>query len=178
MNNFRLYAVMLIVLLALTSGLVLAQDAPDFNSPDPFMDPPTVPLNACAADDAELQACDMMATQPEDIVGVWALYFGAAPAFIRYNADGTWVIADTAEHTAGAPIEGFPSGTYSFDADGVFNSAAPEVLQVAGCEDNRYILHVIKMGDQPVALNHVVLEDCFAPRRTDWAYTMLWVSAE
>jgi hypothetical protein len=178
MKAFRLHTVLLIVVLVCSFGLTLAQDAPDFNSPGPFMDPPTVPLHACEADDAELQACDMMATQPEDIVGVWALYFGAAPAFIRYNADGTWVIADTAENTAGAPVEGFPSGTYSFDENGVFNSAAPEVLQVAGCENNRYILHVIKVGEQPIALNHVVLEDCFAPRRTDWAYSMLWVSGE
>jgi hypothetical protein len=178
MKLYRLSAVMMIVLLCLTAGLVLAQDAPDFNSPDPFFDPPTVPLNACAVDNAELQACDVIASQSEDIMGVWTVYWMAEPAFIRYNADGTWVIADTAENTAGAPVEGFPSGTYSFDADGVFTSASPKVLEIAGCEDDRYVLHVIKVGEQPVALNHVVLEDCFAPRRTDWAYAMLWVSAE
>jgi hypothetical protein len=178
MKLFRLRTILMIVLLVFTSGLALAQDAPVFNSPDPFMDPPIAPLNECGVDSSELQACDMFATQPEDIVGVWSLYFGAAPAFIRYNADGTWVIADTAENTAGAPVEGFPSGTYSFDADGVFTSASPEVLEIAGCEDDRYVLHVIKVGENPVALNHVVLEDCFAPRRTDWAYAMLWVSSE
>lgn len=178
MNIYRLRAVMIIVLLCLATGVVLAQDDPVLNSPGPAFDPPTVPLHACAVDDAELQACDVIATQPDDIVGVWMVYFNAEPSFIRYNADGTWVIADTAENTAGAPVEGFPSGTYSFDADGVFTSASPEVLEIAGCEDDRYVLHVIKVGEQPVALNHVVLEDCFAPRRTDWAYAMLWVSAE
>jgi len=180
MKLFRLSTMLMIVLLCLTSGLVLAQDAPDFTSPDPFFDPPTVALHACSVDDAELQACDMIATQPEDIVGVWTVYFNAAPAFIRYTADGTWVIADTAENTA-APVEGFPSGTYSFDADGVFTSLDPNTpvdIMPEECRAGNYVLHIIKVGEQPVALNHVVLEDCFAPRRTDWAYAMLWVSAE
>jgi hypothetical protein len=178
MKLLRLGTILTIFLLAFTSGLVLAQDDPILVSPDPAFDPPIAPLHACAVDDTELQACDMIATQPEDIIGVWTLYFNAEAAFIRYNADGTWVIADTVEHTAGAPIEGFPYGIYSFDADGMFTNSSPDIGLPEECVGGQYILHVIKVGDQPVALNHAVRDDCFAPRRTDWAYSMLWVGAE
>jgi hypothetical protein len=173
MKLYRFYVVMIIVLLSLTSGLVLAQDVP-------AMAPPTVPLNACAEDDSVIQACDVIATQPEDIAGIWTIYFGAEPAFIRYNLDGTWVIADTAENTASALVAGYASGIYSFDDEGLFSSSSPELDPPLpeGCEVGQYILHVIKVGEQPVALNHAVREDCFGPRRTDWAYTLLWVSAE
>ncbi|MBC7812149.1 MAG: hypothetical protein H7175_13425 [Burkholderiales bacterium] len=54
----------------------------------------------------------------------------------------------------------------------------PVSIMPEECRAGNYVLHVIKVGDQPVALNHAVREDCFSPRRTDWAYTMLWVSGE
>ncbi|MEO8395756.1 MAG: hypothetical protein ABI700_22365, partial [Chloroflexota bacterium] len=53
------------------------------------------------------------------------------------------------------------------------------------CATVHYILRVIEVGAQPVALNHgvsvapdgVIEEDCFAPRRLDWSYTMLRVGS-
>jgi len=41
-----------------------------------------------------------------------------------------------------------------------------------------YLVHVIMVGGQPVALNLALVEDCFAPRQSDYGYTMLWVSGE
>src|SRR4030095_14581078 len=65
--------------------------------------------------------CDLIATKAEDIVGVWKQYLGGprfnAPdgmAYIRYNTDGTYVIADSIENTA-KPYGDYPSGTYQFD---------------------------------------------------------------
>jgi hypothetical protein len=172
MKHF-LRAALLICLLCLASGLVLAQDIP---TPPP----PIVPLVACA-DAVETTPCDMLATQPEDILGVWSVYFNAEPAFIRYNADGTWVIGDTVESTAASSVEGYPSGTYSFDEDGLFTSFDPNTpaeLMPEECRGGHYQLRVIKVGGQPVALNHAVRDDCFAPRRTDWGYTMLWAGTD
>ena len=107
------------------------------------------------------------------------MYFNAAPAFIRYNVDGTWLIADTVEHTNAVSVEGYPYGTFSFDEEGVFISVDPNTpveIMPDECREGRYLLRVIKVGGQPAALNKAVLDDCFAPRRTDWAYTMLWAS--
>lgn len=174
MRKYTISAVLMIVLLGLVSGLVLAQE-------NPPMEPPTQPLIACptiAPEDAEQHPCDLLATKAEDIVGVWTVYFNAGPAFIRYNADGTWLIADTVEHTNAASAEGYPFGTFSFDENGVFTSLDPNTpvqIMPDECRAGRYLLRVIKVGDQPVALNKAVLDDCFAPRRTDWAYTLLWV---
>jgi hypothetical protein len=174
MKLFRLRAVIMFVLLCITASVILGQDNP--------AKPPTKPLVSCesvAMD--ETHPCDMMATRPEDIVGVWAVYFAAEPAFIRFNADGTWLIADTVEHTNAASAEGYPNGTFSFDKDGVFTTLDPNTpvsIMPEECRAGHYVLRVIKVSGKPVALNHVMLEDCFVPRRTDWAYTMLWVSSD
>ena len=170
MNRIRLFGVTIMILLCLTSVLVFAQDAP--------MNPPNQPLVPCpekVTTDTKVKSCDMLATKPEDIVGIWTVYFNAEPAFIRYNADGTWLIADTAAHTDAASVKGYPSGTYSFDDKGVFTSLDTTLPE--GCTAGHYLLRVIKVVGQPVALNHAVLDDCFVPRRTDWAYTLLWVSS-
>lgn len=172
MKLYRICCAMIIVSLCLTSGVILAQEDP--------IKPPTLPLVPCTdkkVDDGHLYACDMFATKPEDIVGVWTVYFNSMPAFIRYNVDGTWVMANTAARTDAATVAGYPSGTFRFD-EGVFTSLATITAAPLpeGCTAGRYLLRVIKVGDQPVALNHTLVEDCFVPRRTDWAYTMLWVS--
>src|SRR5215213_155753 len=65
--------------------------------------------------------CDMIATKPEDIAGVWKQYFldpfFKAPggvAYIRFNADGTFNLGDSIENTA-KPSQGYPSGTVTFE---------------------------------------------------------------
>src|SRR5687768_10954365 len=101
MKNYRLQAVMLIVLLCLTTGLVFAQDATveptTATSLPPDMETALVPCG-----DGVTGACDLIATSMEDVVGVWAQYLLFPPdntrgskAYIRYNADGTLVMADS-----------------------------------------------------------------------------------
>jgi hypothetical protein len=180
MKFYRLWSVIVIVLLCLTSGLVLAQDAPA--APEPVSDfaPPTEALMPCPAEVTAATVCDVMATQPEDIVGVWSLYFQSKPAFIRFNLDGTWVLGNSLESTSDLN-SAYASGPYSFDDEGVFTSVftgAPLDIVPQECQAGRYMLRVLKVGGEPVALNHMVIADCFVNRETDWRYTMMRVSGE
>lgn len=180
MKFTRLFSVMTMVLLCLTSGLVLAQDDSATQEPVSDFAPPTEALMPCPAEVTPATVCDMIATKPEDIVGVWSLYFQSHPAFIRYTLDGTWVLGNSLESTSDLG-SAYASGPYSFDDKGVFTSFLTDTpLDVVPqeCQAGRYILRVIKVGGQPVALNHAVINDCFVNRETDWRYTMLWVSGE
>lgn len=178
MQNY-LRALLLVGLICLVTGIAMAQDEPPpiIESVPPFY-LPALTMNPCIDDSEATEICDMVATTLEDIAGTWHVYFQAEPRFIRFNADGTWLIADTVEHTEAVSVEGFPFGTYSFDEDGAFNHTdlSPGSFPDQCATHSRYVIHVIRMGEEPVALNFVPLEDCFAPRRTDWAYTMLRVS--
>ena len=180
MRIYRFYTIMIIVLLGLASSLVFAQDAPATQEPVSDFALPTEALMPCPVEVTAATICDVIATQPEDIVGVWSLYFQSQPAFIRYTLDGTWVLGNSLESTSDL-ASAYASGPYSFDDEGVFTSVftgAPLSVVPQECQAGRYILRVIKVGGQPVALNHVVIEDCFVNRETDWRYTMLRVSAE
>ena len=75
----------------------------------------------------------------------------------------------------------YAGGTYSFDDKGIFTLVSPGIpldIVPQECQAGHYILRVIKVGGQPVALNHAVVKDCFVNRETDWRYTMLWVGSE
>jgi hypothetical protein len=188
MKNSRWSILILLVLVCLATGIASAQDATSeapppnlvIQVPAPFYTSPVSPMNACSDTTKATEICDLMATSPKDIVGIWTIYFQAQPAFIQFKADGTWLIAGTAQDTNAATIKKFPYGTYSFDENGLFNSAdlSPDATVAQECVNDRYLLHVIKMGTQPLALNRVVIDDCFAPRWADWAFTGLWVGSE
>jgi hypothetical protein len=156
------------------------QAAPARQEPISDFAPPTAALVPCPVAVTAATVCDVIATQPEDIVGVWSLYFQSQPAFIRFNLDGTWVLGNSLESTSDLNSAS-ASGPYSFDDAGVFTSVSPGIpvdIVPEECQAGRYILRVVNVGGEPVALNHMVIEDCFVNRRTDWAYTMLRVSAE
>jgi hypothetical protein len=180
MKLFRLSTILMIVLLSLALVSVMAQDASATEEPVSDFAPPTQALMPCPAVETETTVCDMIAVQPEDIVGVWSLYFQSQPAFIRFNLDGTWVLGNSIESTSDL-ASASASGPYSFDDAGVFTTVyteAPLDVVPEECQAGRYILRVIKVGGEPVALNHMVIEDCFVNRETDWRYTMLRVSVE
>ena len=180
MKFYRLFSVLIVGLLCLTSGMVLAQDASATEEPVSDFAPPSEALVPCTAEVTAATVCDVIATQAEDIVGVWSLYFQSQPAFIRFNMDGTWVLGNSLEATSDLN-SAYASGPYSFDDEGVFTSvftAAPLDIVPEECQAGRYILRVLKVGGQPVALNHMVIADCFVNRETDWRYTMLRVSTE
>jgi hypothetical protein len=180
MKQIRLYGVLIIVLLSLASVSVMAQDVSGTQEPVSSFAPPAEALMPCPMEVTAATVCDVIATQQEDIVGVWSLYFQSQPAFIRFNMDGTWVLGNSLESTSDL-ASAYASGPYSFDDEGVFTSVftgAPLDVVPQECQAGRYILRLIKVGGQPVALNHMVIEDCFVNRETDWAYAMLWVSGE
>ena len=177
MNRIRLFAVTIVVLICLASVLVFAQDAPATQEPVSSFPLPTKALMPCPAKVTAATICDVIATQPEDIVGVWSLYFQSEPAFIRFNRDGTWVLSNSLEGTS-LIASASASGPYSFDDKGVFTSVftgAPLSVVPQECQAGHYLLRLIKVGGQPVALNHALIKDCFVNRQTDWGYTMLWV---
>jgi hypothetical protein len=171
MKNYRLYVGVIAVLLVLFAVQVFAQE--------PAFPPPTRALVPCEPDMTEPIPCDMIVTQAEDILGVWAVYFNGEPAYIRFNADGTFWTSGDADIDMEDPD--YPAADYTIDETGVFTTSflpVPEIPGYEGREDcisGRYLARVIKMGDQPIALNISVLGDCFDPRRTDYAYAMVWV---
>lgn len=130
----------------------------------------------------EAYACDVIATSPDDIVGIWKQYLGnpnlAAPmgmGYIQYMSDGRYFIADTTANTADV-YENYPFGTITFEDTvatiGVESQVPPE------CATGDYYLRVIKLGDQPVALTYTIVDDACLPRRGDLGEALIWVAAE
>jgi hypothetical protein len=178
MKRIRLYTVLIIALLSLASVLVMAQEETEepINALPLSMETALVPCG-----EGVTGACDMIATSAEDIVGVWKQYLGNprfnAPngmAYIRFNIDGTYVIADTIDHTAQA-YEAYPSGTFRFDeGEYIVNPAAgapPPCDQAA-----HYQLRVLKYGDQPVALRFVPINELCPGRLQDHLQASVWVA--
>src|SRR3954470_1033975 len=105
MKLFRLSTILIIVLLCLGAGLVLAQDATVEPTPVATLAPDLeTALVPCG--DGVTGACDQIASSMKDVVGVWAQYLinpaNTSPdsrVYIRFNADGTFVIADTIDNT-------------------------------------------------------------------------------
>ncbi|MEO8606291.1 MAG: hypothetical protein ABI690_00290 [Chloroflexota bacterium] len=183
MKLYRLQIVMMIVLIGLVSGLVFAKDpTPDVASAttlNPNMENVLVPCEA-----GVVKPCDMIATKPEDIAGVWKQYlqgeFFSAPgeaAYIRFNADGTFNIADSIEDSA-KPFKNYPTGTFKFDGQ---NWSTPVVLNdnvPAPCvlDTDAYQARVTMYGDQPVALRFVFISDGCAGRASDFTQSLVWVA--
>jgi hypothetical protein len=178
-KQIRLYGVLMIALLGFVSVVVMAQD----DAPDAFVTelPADMETALVPCGDGVTGPCDMIATSAEDVVGVWAQYLIFPPgntrgsiAYIRFNADGTFVVADSIENTA-QPFEGMPSGTYRFeDAQLIFDPilSAPEPCNGAGIFQAR----VLKYGDVPVALRYVPISDACTFRLQDLSQAAVWVA--
>lgn len=162
----RLLVVTLVPLLAVASSQAPA--------------PSTDPLVPCVADTAG--PCVVVASQISDIVGVWKQYFGApipatpdGMAYIRYQEDGSYALADSPENT-GAPYDTFPYGTVSFDGNIMTITVAEPPPDFPGCESGTYVVRVFKLGGQPVALHYTPVDDACAPRVGDLAQPLVWVA--
>ena len=180
MKIYRLNTIIMIVLLCFASGLVFAQDA----TPEPAASTPLPPemateLVPCAT--GVTGPCDLIATKPEDIAGVWKQYligpvFNApgGMAYIRFNTDGTLNLADSVEHSA-KPETSYASGTFSFEGQVVTYGAivgAPPPCNTPP----QYQLRVLKYGDQPVALRYVAISDPCTDRLRDVSQALIWVA--
>jgi hypothetical protein len=153
-------------------------------TPEPIAEatlPPSMANSLVPCTVASTGPCDLIATSAEDIAGVWRQYVGnprinalGGMAYIRYNADGTFVIADSIENTA-QPLEGYPAGTFSFEgAEFIIGPAAgtPPPCDVPP----HYQLRVLQYGDQPVALRYVPIHDDCPARSEDLIQAGIWVA--
>lgn len=180
MKQYRLLSVMIIILLCVTAVLVFAQDATSEQTASVVL-PPSMDYALVPCGDGVTGPCDMIATKAEDIAGVWKQYLGNprfnAPGgmgYIRYNADGTFVWADSIENTA-QPNKGYPAGTFSFD--GAEFIIGPAVGTPPPCDTPpHYQLRVLKYGDKPVALRAVKISDDCPSRAQDLTQAGIWVA--
>src|SRR5690606_16097658 len=121
------------------------------------------PLVECAA--GATVPCVEIASQVSDIVGVWKQYFGspipATPdgrASIRDPPVRSFVLADSVENTA-APYDVFPYGTVSFDGDLMTIVVADPPPAFPECAVGTYQVRVIRVGDLPVSLHYIPVDD-------------------
>ena len=136
------------------------------------------PLVACET--GKDVACVVLATRPADIAGVWKQYLGnpalGAPggmAYIRYNADGSYVIADTPENTR-APFKNWPRGTVSFDGARMTVTVAGDQI-APECRTGDLEARVIRLGDRPVGLSYKPIDDKCAGRQADLGLVLPYV---
>jgi hypothetical protein len=156
----------------------------ELTPPPADAEPIALPLIPCPDEDGAEEAvypCDIIATSPEDVAGVWKQYVGN-PAFgavggmgyVRYSDDGSFLLADSVENTA-APSETFPFGT--FETDGPALTFTVESQVPPECRTATYFMRVIRVGDQPVAMvPFAVSDDCVRRRDGDLAEALIWVA--
>lgn len=161
--------------LALTTlvllGIVAAQP--------PQAQPPRPPLVACEA--GKNVPCVVLATSPADIAGVWKQYQNN-PAFapqggmgyIRYNPDGSFALGVTPEGTR-TPTAPFPSGTFRFEGSRMILEVKGFPPEMPECARAVYEVRVLRMGDQPVALSFIPVEDTCKPRLSDLSQAVIFI---
>ena len=170
----------MMLVLCLTSILVYAQDSTQ-EPVDPAALPPEMLTELVPCTDGATGPCDLIATKVEDIVGVWKQYllapFFNAPsgmAYVRINADGTFNLADSIEHSA-KPETSYASGTFTFDGQELTYGAV--VGAPPPCDTPpRYQMRILKYGDKPVALRQVVISDPCIGRTVDVSQALIWVA--
>lgn len=140
--------------------------------------PPLVPCESAPVG----APCSQVATSAADLVGVWQQFMwnprlatNGGVGYIRYQADGTYYLADTVEHTA-APYANFPYGKVTFAGDTmtiVVDSETP----LAECgRPSLYRVHVLRAGETPVALWYQPIDDTCAGRVADLSQPFIWVA--
>jgi hypothetical protein len=180
MKRSRLFGVMTVILLCLTFVLVSAQDVTQEPMAAAAL-PPEMATSLVPCADGVAGPCDLIATKAEDIAGVWKQYllapFFNAPggmAYIRFNADGTFNLADSIENSA-KPDTSYASGTFKFDGQVVTYGAV--VGAPPPCDTPpQYQLRVLMYGDKPVALRYVAISDPCVGRLLDMSQAMVWVA--
>ena len=138
------------------------------------------PLVPCEAGSQGL--CVMRATRSADIVGVWkgslgnpALPASGGVAYVRYNADGTYALADTIVNTA-SPHPPYPSGTVVFQGIIMTIAEVPAPIGSPECASGSYVASVYRFGDTPVALLYTPIKDDCAGRKAGFMRPQMWVA--
>ncbi|WP_168734859.1 hypothetical protein [Deinococcus sp. KSM4-11] len=136
-------------------------------------------LVACEA--GQDRPCVVLASQASDITGVWKQYQhnpAFAPSnsmgFIRYAADGTFVLSSTVAGTA-QPAAPFPHGTYSFSGSRLTMNVQGVPPSMPECALAVYEVRVLRLGSRPVALQYTPVQDTCKPRLADLSYDLPYV---
>lgn len=140
---------------------------------------PRPPLVACES--GKNVPCAVLATKTADMAGVWKQY-QSNPAFaplggmgyVRYNADGTFALADAPENTT-APYKTFPHGTFAFEGNRMTLNVMGVPPSMPECARGVFEVRVIRLGDQPVGMSFTPLEDTCKPRLADTAQVQLYI---
>jgi len=140
---------------------------------------PKPPLVACTAGKAA--PCVVLATQTADMAGIWKQY-QSNPAFaplggmgfIRYNADGTFALADAPENTA-APYKTFPHGTFSFEGTRMTLNVQGVPPNMPECARGIFEVRVLRLGEQLVGMSFTPVEETCKARLADTAQVQLYV---
>ena len=141
---------------------------------------PLVPCPDASTASESASPCVTIATSARRPVGIWKTYVLANPAFqssdgmgyIRFSANGKFFIADTPEDTAGVHAN-YPYGTFTM-ADGqlTFNVESPTP---PGCDTGVWQVRKLQLGDYPVALSFIPINDQCAPRQANLSQPAIWV---
>jgi hypothetical protein len=103
-----------------------------------------------------------MATRVDDLVGIWTARYQGKPAYMQYNADGTYTLAESVANLSSKP---FVSGKFWFEGS-TFH------VRDDGCEvEGTYQILLIKENNAPT-LKFQGVKDLCAERSKDLRYTM------
>ena len=120
--------------------------------------------DACQA--ALVASGEFIASQVEDIVGIWETRFLGAVAYMQYEADGTFKVVNSLEDLEKGIVR--ISGTFWFEGN---------VLHVAdNYGEGTYEVTVQKEDDTPVRLDFVEIDDPNSNRAADLTAGMTWVA--
>ena len=141
---------------------------------------PRPPLVTC--DPGKNVPCVVLASKTSDMAGIWKQYI-SNPAFVpsggmgfsRFNVDGTFVLADTADHTA-APYKNFPHGTFSFDGNRMTINVQNVLATMPECARGTSEVRVIHLGDQPVGMIFTPIEDTCKGRLSDSGQIQVYIA--
>ena len=132
----------------------------------PTATPTTLPPTATSTPrpTATLAPSEVIASQAEDVVGVWKSRYQGVVAYMHFKPDGRFRLSLTVEET-----NAYIRGRFWFEGT-VFH------LDDDKCDDpGAYEVWLLKKGDKPIRLTFVKIQDTCLERARDWRTPVLWV---
>jgi len=180
-NRLRIVVIAIVLVVWGSVSLTQAQGTPVPKPIDQSSLSPLVPCPDAGADGQETKPCVSIVTNLTDLTGIWKTYVLANPAFassdgmgyIRFNADGTFFIADTPENTVSVH-QNFPYGTITVVDNKLTFTVTEKTLP--GCSTGVWQARIVRLGNQPIALSFIPLDDQCAPRKANLSQPAIWVA--
>jgi hypothetical protein len=106
----------------------------------------------------------VIASQVEDVAGVWKSRFLGAVAYMHFKPDATFRLDESVEET-----NAYITGRFWFEGTAFH-------VDDNGCDDpGTYQVRVLKEGGKPIQLTFVKIKDTCPERARDWRMPVLWV---